>query len=84
MLAGLVPRYRNGAMRRFFLRDQLFQAANSVHQWLKSEDGDFGVVINFKTARTYFQDAAEGGDHDAQRQLGSAYMDGTLGLKTDL
>ena len=35
-----------------------------------------GGVINFKTARTYFQYAAEGGDHDAQRRLGWAYMDG--------
>ena len=25
-----------------------------------------------------------GGDHDAQRRLGRAYRDGTLGLETDL
>ena len=47
------------------------------------EDGDLGVVTNFKTARTYFQEAV-GGDHDAQRRLGRAYRDGTLGLETDL
>ena len=35
-------------------------------------------------ALMWFKKAAEGGDHDAQRRLGSAYMDGTLGLKTDL
>ena len=43
-----------------------------------------GVVTNFKTARTYFQEAVGGGDHDAQRRLGWAYRDGTLGLRNDL
>ena len=42
-----------------------------------------GVVTNFKTARTYFQEAAKGGETDAQRRLGRAYRDGTLGLKAD-
>ena len=41
-------------------------------------------MTNFETAFTYFQEAAVGGDDDAQRRLGRAYRDGTLGLETDL
>ena len=42
------------------------------------------MAIDFEAAFTWYQKAAEGGDHDAQRRLGRAYRDGTLGLKTDL
>ena len=41
-------------------------------------------MTNFNTAHTYFLEAAVGGNDDAQRRLGRAYRDGTLGLKTDL
>ena len=51
---------------------------------MATRQGDLGVVTNFETAFTYFQEAAVGGDDDAQRRLGRAYRDGTLGLETDL
>ena len=48
------------------------EGGNAIAQWslgVTYENGHYGVVINFKTARTYFQDAVEGGQHYAQRRL---------------
>ena len=49
-------------------------------------DGELGVEIDLEAAVMWFKEAAEGGDHDAQRRLGCEYEDGeegVLGAKTD-
>ena len=43
-------------------------------------NGEFDLAIDLEAARTWYQEAAEGGVTIAQRILGWAYQDGDLGV----